>query len=595
MNTKRIVSLLLLAAMLLALLCACGNKPADTTTPDNTGDTTPAADTSDKTNDTADNSDAEKPADDATEAPADNNAPQLDDAEVVAAGEGIEVDLATVELPLVDEPITLTAWRSYDPYGEWTDFNNSDWRKAVAEDTGVTVNFTTATAATANEKFGLMLVSQDYTDLMMIPSLSALKSGDAAIEDEIVINLNDYDSSLYPHYYEFITSNSARWKGTHTDTGKLWGFFTILKEPEGGWTGPAYRSDLAADCGWTGGDPVTLQDWEDLLTCYRDGGIPVPLSFSYQGYYAYGMFASAFDTFPGLYAKNGTDVTYGFIDDGFKEYLTLMNEWYNEGLILSNFIDWDNDHSKQAAYGMKYDNIYWGDDVAAGMSVFSFTKRQLHDSYKWNENENCYIQAVPAPVQTEGQILHTGYTTTYVQAYPLAIAATCENMEDAIRFCDFFYTKKGYLYSNYGIEGVTYNLDENGNPVSTDVLLDSEYEYTQQKLANWCWRIGLYTYLQSKEDFTDQTVYDAYDIWASNYDGAWAMPTGITLTVEESEEYTSRFNDITTYMSESIPKFITGDLNLEGDWDTFVTGVKNMGIDRCLEIQTEALARYNAR
>ena len=73
------------------------------------------------------------------------------------------------------------------------------------------------------------------------------------------------------------------------------------------------------------------------------------------------------------------------------------------------------------------------------------------------------------------------------------------------------------------------------------------------------------------------------------------MPTGVTLTVEESEEYTSRFNDITTYMSESIPKFITGDLNLEGDWDTFVTGVKNMGIDRCLEIQTEALARYNAR
>ena len=379
MNTKRIVSLLLLAAMLLALLCACGNKPADTTTPDNTGDTTtPAADTSDKTNDTDGNSDAEKPADDATEAPADNNAPQLDDAEVVAAGEGIEVDLETVELPLVDEPITLTAWRSYDPYGEWTDFNNSDWRKAVAEDTGVTVNFTTATAATAGEKFGLMLVSQDYTDLMMIPSLSALKSGDAAIEDEIVINLNDYDTSLYPHYYEFITSNSARWKGTHTDTGKLWGFFTILKEPEGGWTGPAYRSDLAADCGWTGGDPVTLQDWEDLLTCYRDGGIPVPLSFSYQGYYAYGMFASAFDTFPGLYAKNGTDVTYGFIDDGFKEYLTLMNKWYNEGLILSNFIDWDNDHSKQAAYGMKYDNIYWGDDVAAGMSVFSFTKRQLH-------------------------------------------------------------------------------------------------------------------------------------------------------------------------------------------------------------------------
>lgn len=592
MNSKRIVSLLLLAAMLLALLCACGGT---TTTPSN-GDSTPAADTSDNTADTADNtSDADEPADETPEAPADNDSTQLADAEVVAAGEGIEVQLDTVELPLVDEPITLTAWRSYDPYGEWTDFNDSEWRKAVAEDTGVTVNFTTATAATANEKFGLMLVSQDYTDLMAVPSLSALKSGDAAVEDEIVIDLNDYDTSLYPHYYEFITSNSERWKGTHTDTGKLWGFFTLLKEPEGAWTGPAYRTDLAADCGWTGGDPVTLQDWEDLLTCYRDGGIPVPLSFSYQGYYTYGMFATAFDTFPGLYAKNGTDVTYGFIDDGFKDYLTLMNKWYNEGLILSNFIDWDNDHSKQAAYGMRYDNIYWGDDVAAGMCVFSFTKSQLHDSYKWNENENCFIQPVAFPRQSEDQTLHTGYTTTYVQTYPLAIAASCENMEDAIRFCDFFYTKKGFLYSNYGVEGETYTLDENGNPVATDVLLDSEWEFTNHKNATWCWRIGLYTYLQSKEDFADQTVYDCYDVWAQNYDGAWAMPTGVTLTAEESEEYTSRFNDITTYISESIPKFITGDLNLESDWDSYVAGVKNMGIDRCLEIQTAALARYNAR
>lgn len=141
---------------------------------------------------------------------------------------------------------------------------------------------------------------------------------------------------------------------------------------------------------------------------------------------------------------------------------------------------------------------------------------------------------------------------------------------------------------------MTYNLDENGQPVSTAVLLDSEWEYTNHKLATWCWRIGLYTYLQSKEDFADPTIYDCYNIWASNNDAAWMIPANISMTVEESEEYASRNNDITTYVEEHLVRFILGDLNFESDWDNFVKGVQSMGIEDLCDIQEAALNRYNA-
>ena len=117
-------------------------------------------------------------------------------------------------------------------------------------------------------------------------------------------------------------------------------------------------------------------------------------------------------------------------------------------------------------------------------------------------------------------------------ALPLAIATTCEDIELAIRFCDFLYTRQGFEYANYGVEG---------------------------------------------------------------YDAAWVIPTGITLTAEETEEYSSRYSDIQTYVAESIPKFIMGELNLDSDWDSFVASVKTMGIERCCEIYQGAVARYNAR
>ena len=67
------------------------------------------------------------------------------------------------------------------------------------------------------------------------------------------------------------------------------------------------------------------------------------------------------------------------------------------------------------------------------------------------------------------------------------------------------------------------------------------------------------------------------------------------MTTEEGEEYAAIYSDIQTYVSECIPKFVQGEMNLEGDWDSFVDNVRSMDIDRCCEIYQAAVARFNAR
>ncbi len=402
-----------------------------------------------------------------------------------------------------------------------------------------------------------MLVSQDYTDLMQ------------------------YNQQVY--------------RMVRTDTGAMWGFFTIYREPETAWTGLAYRKDLAEKAGYTG-EPVTLADWEALLQAFKDSGVAVPLAFPQQGYTFYGEFASAFDAYPGLYAENGETVKFGFIENGFRDYLKLMSDWREKGYILSNFVDWDADNNGAAYMGFITQDAYCTDEVGASMTVFSFNKAQMV-GMGLAQSPDYYRQATCLPRQTEDQIIHLGSGITYASALPLAIATTCEDIELAIRFCDFLYTRQGFEYANYGVEGVTFNYDENGEPVSTDLLLHNEngYNYDSYKFADWCWRVGLYTNLQSKEMQPDPTIYDVSDIWGEGYDAAWVIPTGITLTAEETEEYSSRYSDIQTYVAESIPKFIMGELNLDSDWDSFVASVKTMGIEHCCEIYQGAVARYNAR
>lgn len=587
MRITKLLSLLLACMLVFGMVAGCQSTQEETKEPsastDATGSDTTPADEPDTSNEP-------------TEAPSTDVATEdLEEGEWLGAGAAAQFTLNDAVLPIADEMTTLSVWRSFDSYMEFSDFNNSNYKRAVAEATNINLEFNTATSSTASEKFGLMLVSEDYTDLMQVPSLSLVKSGDAAIEDEIVIDLRDYDASLYPNYTQMMQYNQQVYKMCRTDTGAMWGFFTVYREPETAWTGLSYRTDLAEKVGYTGGAPVTIADWEVLLQAYKDGGVEVPLAFSQYGYFYYGEFATAYDVYPGLYAENGTDVKYGFIQDGFRDYLQLMVDWKARGFIPNDFVGWDADNDGTAYMGFGGD-VYYDDTVGASMFVFSFNKAQLVD-LGLAESPDYYREGTCEPRLTEDQIVHLGTGVTYASSLPLAISTQCADIELAIKFCDFLYTKEGFEFANYGVEGVTFNYDENGEPVSTDLLLNNPdgYSYGSYKFADWCWRVGLYTNLQNKEEQPDPTIYDISDIWGWNYDGAWVIPGGITLTAEETEEYSSAYSDIQTYVGESIPKFITGDLNLDSDWETFVANVKQMNIERCCEIYQAGVDRYNAR
>ena len=65
--------------------------------------------------------------------------------------------------------------------------------------------------------------------------------------------------------------------------------------------------------------------------------------------------------------------------------------------------------------------------------------------------------------------------------------------------------------------------------------------------------------------------------------------------MEESNEYAALSTQVTTLVDEMTIQFLTGEADLDTEWETFQSQLEQIGIERMLEIYQAALDRYNAR
>lgn len=66
-------------------------------------------------------------------------------------------------------------------------------------------------------------------------------------------------------------------------------------------------------------------------------------------------------------------------------------------------------------------------------------------------------------------------------------------------------------------------------------------------------------------------------------------------TNDETTELSTLKTDITNYMKTMKAQFITGELDIDTNWDAYLAELDKMGLDRLLEIEQAALDRYLAK
>ena len=71
--------------------------------------------------------------------------------------------------------------------------------------------------------------------------------------------------------------------------------------------------------------------------------------------------------------------------------------------------------------------------------------------------------------------------------------------------------------------------------------------------------------------------------------------TMLRLTEEEQEIYNDAWTGIQNKVAEMNGAFITGQADLEKDWDAYITALYDMGLQDVIDVYQAALDRYNAR
>lgn len=509
-----------------------------------------------------------------------------------AAESGDESQAETAEtgefqLPIVDEPTTLSYFVADDSNAAimTTDWNDNEFYQEMERRTGVHLEFEMVSSADYQTNFNLMIASGNLADMIYVGASYYAEGVDAAIDDGYFLDLTDLVDEYMPNYERIRTSDVQYELLSTTDSGRLGAVYELRQSKQGPWLGLWIRQDWLDDLGLE--TPVTFDDYHEVLTAFKnEKGATAPLILNFSGSDGeFGTMSGGLNVLNSWQLDETGKVNFGPYMDAWKEYVTIMHQWYTEGLIDPDFMATDERTADMA-------KVVTG---ASGLFAALYTMPSVYEAA--SEDPNMDLAPVNPPVMNEGDEGHIRLRDSYTSGNT-AISADSENWEVALRWLDYLYTEEGALLANYGVEGDTFEFDENGEPVFTDKILNNENGWTMtQTVASYlCPSAGIANWSDWTRELAGVPEKDqaCYDVW-SEFSDDWRLPSSVTLTQDESTERAALYADISTIVKEQTAQFISGALDIEENWDAYISALEASGMERAIEITQAAYDRYLAR
>ncbi|MDD6189378.1 MAG: hypothetical protein PUB32_07380 [Clostridiales bacterium] len=575
---KRTLSLILAVLLVVSLFAACSSKDTQTPTPSQTPDSGSTT-TPDATPDTT---------------PDEDSPYNLAAGKFKADENGLALEKYEYELPLTTTDEVFTMWTTnftpdYIPEGG---YGEMEFPRAVYEKTGVNMEYVVVTADKRQENFSVLLAADDLCDIMV--GAASFYPGNFKIgvtEEEYFVNLYDYREYIPNYIYE------ARRNPEDLDTIKkifneddLILCFYELKEVLELNSGAFARGDWLEDMGKKNTDIRTFDDIHDMLTFFKnEKGCETPMTLMNNIELAGAYEFVGYDTYAACSGINTQYVTDGKVylsntRDNDRELMTMIHQWYTEGLIDPN---WSGYASLQD-YDEKLDTDRMGYTSCVRPTAMASHNIYLPEGYRW--------EAIAKPVRTVGQTLHMGFKIDRIYWGSAAVATTCENIPLVCSWLDYRYSEGGKELYAYGVEGVSWYYDENGDRRITEYILNHPAYWSMAMLSyalNSIAEPGLYVnynWLIPANAVAQEYLQD-WDIVP--HDNEYVYPTGITFSNEQSEILAKYGSDVSTYLSENYLAFVDGSKSL-ADWDSYVAELNNIGLNEILEVYQEAYDAYIA-
>lgn len=589
MKRNKLLALLLAMSLVLALLAGCGTE--------NVSSEAAAAESAQQETAEA----PEAPAEEEPETPAEEPAAEAAEAsaeEAEASAEEVpaepEQTLQTVELPLFEETRTYTMFNMLPFFMAGlvddmsTDINTL---RLLQEYCNVKIEVQAVSDSVVGEQFNLMCSSGDFTDIIYGTS-NYSRGFDAAIEDEIIIDLYDLAEEYAPNFMYYLNTDQSVRNELITDNGALPAIATIYKDAGCENGGMLIRGDWLREMGME--VPQTMDELHDYIQAciseYNTQGICIGNAMSANKADDI-LYSYAYDLHAGDYNIIDGQVVYSYLNDSYYDYIRMITDWYADGTIFVDF------YTAQMGAADKY--------FAAGQSpLVTGTAANLAtiESYKDADYEYELLPIETPKLNVDDQ-LHFSWTDTHSrikQKDTWAVSTACQDPEGVMMMVNYLFSEEGELLFNYGDEGHTFEYDENGNPQYTEMVtnnpdglsyMDACYIYVSAAASGHM--PGILD-LKATYYYFDEAEWNVLETFSTcEADGTYNMPMGVALSAEESEEYAALNSDITTYASAELMKFVMGQAELtEESFQTFQDTIISMGGERMEELYQAAYERF---
>lgn len=514
----------------------------------------------------------------------------------------------------LDEPVTFTILTSGYRYASLSELaNNKDWQ-SLCEATNVNFEFVSLgdyDAPEARTNLQMRLMNEDYADGIICVYINTLSQSDIQelATSGILIPIDEYLSNpeIMPNFYENVyTKLPDIVNNMRSVDGNIYAFQGVdqlasytsgeaLLQVNEAWMN-AWMEARGIDH-----SPATLDEFEDMLIFFRDSDLngngqndEIPYMIAQEAYQGTATLEHAMGMFGVATKDSALDMNIMIDDD--QCYFVHTTEKYKAA--LKTFASW---------YQQKliWEEIFTGNAETIN-SQFAMASNVIGVTNTSNELEG-FVTILPPEIDGYEPRYHMHPALRLGVGQPFGVISNkCEHPEILAAFWDLMYDFDNNLLWRYGSEKIDNDLTINAEGKYDFTNLDrttplkGEVDDSIRAIFDFIW----YASVNTQENFNNRVDIDSFFGDKSNIkghqmfteNGIWNPTECIwprcSIPEEYAEEYAFLYTDVSAVLTEYRAKFITGQLDVDAEWDNFQQKMKDLGIEEMQEIIQIAYDAY---
>ena len=482
---------------------------------------------------------------------------------------------------LFDEPVTFTVM-TYEHQSQQVNPSGLKYQ-AIQEATNVTLEFDITPLADYNTKKAAALGAGVLSDITYVTLDDITKFAGAGIFMDVTDKLEE----SVPNYYNRV-ADDKNWKTTKVE-GRVLGFSVLNGSTEnvsyGGYV-PVIRYDILEKNNLQ--LPTTFDEWfvvmKQLKTIYPDS---TPFSGRNKGANMLTPMSYAMGCPPGLYFDEETQqYAFGCLDAQYKEILNFFIRCYEEGILDPNWMSVDSNTWDEGVNNNKI--FFWYDNGG-------FASSQTNSLQKSDPQAKMQVMPLMANAQgkKQGQLYNQNWYTSI-----WALSASAQEPDKLLTFMNWLYSDEGMYICNYGKEGESFDLEEDGSVTIPQEIVE-KYRTATSPEYNWMsdYGLGLLSFTPLVNTSYSMNVQlglvdtEFNSIVEADYEAGYYHFEAINPPLPEAERKTvaNEVSQINALIWSGVRDFVEGTRPIT-EYDNWVSDMKAAGAEHVLEAYNAALS-----